>query len=692
MTNGAVKGLTVIQCLAAMGLFLGGAGCSMPAKTVWLSELDLSKMTSGLDQPRADRSIKDSPLSIAGRSFEKGVGVCADSLMYVALDGGTSRFSAFVGVDDEAQQKGSVCFKIYGDEKLLFDSDVMKGGQEARAVDIQTSGMKTLLLVITNMGDGTQSDYADWAEARFEVTGAAPTAMDPPAEKKEILTPAPGPAPRLNNPAVFGTRPGNPFLFRIPATGTQPMSFSVEGLPESLKLDPASGIITGHSPKKRGEYPLVLTAKNSVGQARRPFKLIVGDKLALTPPMGWNSWYIHASGVTDAIMREAAEAMVASGMADFGYMYVNIDDGWSKKEGDEPYRDSCGTILTNEKFPDMAAMTEYIHGRGLRAGLYTSPGPLTCGKYVGSYQYEQRDAQQFAKWGFDFLKHDRCSYSEIMNDDTHYEHRKPYALMGEILQNVGRDVVYNLCQYGMGSVWEWGDEVGGQVWRTDGDIGRMFFMVSAFRALYARDGSGVDLSKFAGPGNWNDPDYILIGEVANRYIVGLGEDRNRRHHNARDLLFALSGVVSSDVYEDGKGVSLTPNQQYQYMSLWSLMAAPLIFSGDMTRLDEFTLNVLCNAEVIAVNQDELGRQGVIVRQTSDYFVIAKPLAEGSLAVGVFSTGYGQQTVNVSWKELGIKGRRSIRDLWRQRDVGSYDNSFETTIPRHGVMMVCLTGE
>ena len=209
-----------------------------------------------------------------------------------------------------------------------------------------------------------------------------PNSIVPPVEQKEILTPAPGPAPRLNNPAVFGTRPGNPFLYRIPATGTRPMSFSVERLPESLKLDPVSGIITGHSPRQRGEYPMILKAQNSVGQAQRPFKLIVGDKLALTPPMGWNSWYIHYNRVTDADMRRAAEAMIASGMADYGYMYVNIDDCWSKKEEQEPYRDRCGAILTNEKFPDMEALTAYIHSKGLRAGLYTSPGPWTCAKYV----------------------------------------------------------------------------------------------------------------------------------------------------------------------------------------------------------------------------------------------------------------------------------------------------------------------
>ena len=482
-----------------------------------------------------------------------------------------------------------------------------------------------------------------------------PNVNVPSVEKEEILTPASGPAPRLNNPAVFGTRPGNPFLFRIPATGTRPMSFSVEGLPESLKLDPVSGIITGHSPRQRGEYPLVLTAKNLVGQAQRPFKLIVGDKLALTPPMGWNSWYIHLYYVTDAHIREAADVMIASGMADYGYMYVNIDDSWSKKEGDEPYRDRCGTILTNEKFPDMAALTEYIHRKGLRAGIYSSPGPLTCGKFAGSYQHEQLDAQQFARWGFDFVKYDWCSYRLCALDETVYEYRKPYALMGEILQNVGRDMVFNLCQYGMGNAWEWADQVGGQTWRTERDLSARNFMRTGLR--------NARHAEYAGPGHWNDPDYLLIGWIG--------------HRPAREI-----GPVTPTV--------LTPNQRYQHMSMWSLMASPLFFSGDMTRLDDFTLNVLCNAEVIAVNQDELGRQGVVVTETDDYFVMVKPLADGSTAAGLFNRTGAELAVRVSWQELGVKGFQAVRDLWRQRDVGMCEGYFETTLPAHGVAMLGLS--
>jgi len=647
MTHAGLRWLT---CLAVMGCVIC-AGI-VQAGTVWLSDLDLSRMKVGYGQAQKDLNIVQKPLAIAGEQFEKGVGSHADSILHIHLNGGTSRFTAQVGVDDSAQNKGSVCFRIYGDDKLLFNSGTMKGGQKAKSVKLKTTGIQTLILVVTSAGNGIDYDHADWANAKFDVTGPMPEAIDAPVEEKVILTPRPGPAPKLNNPLVFGTRPGNPFIYRIPATGTRPMTFAVEGLPATLKLDPESGILAGTSPDKRGEYAMVFKAGNASGQDERPFKLVVGDTLALTPPMGWNSWYIHYNRVTDAGMREAADAMVASGMADYGYMYVNIDDCWSKKRREEPYRDNCGGILTNEKFPDMKGLTDYIHSKGLRAGIYTSPGPWTCAGYMSTLGHEQDDAQRFAEWGFDFLKYDWCTY-EISDEKALYDYMKPYALMGEILKNLKRDMVYNLCQYGMGNVWEWGAKVEAQTWRTMGDVGFMSFLDAGLQ--------NCQYAAHAGPGRWNDPDYILIGWVGDARKMG-----------------------------EGAPVNLTPNQYYQYMSLWTMMASPLFFSGEMTRLDDFTLNVLCNAEIIGVNQDILGRQGVIVTQTEDYFVITKPLAEGSIAAGVFNTSVVEQSVRVSWKELGLKGRQSVRDLWRQQDLGAHKNSIDVKLPLHGVVMLRLS--
>ncbi|MBI5010749.1 MAG: putative Ig domain-containing protein, partial [Bacteroidia bacterium] len=274
-----------------------------------------------------------------------------------------------------------------------------------------------------------------------------------PDDGKIILTPKPGPQPRINGTKVFGVRPGSPFMFKIPVTGIRPMKYEVINLPEGLTCDNATGMITGilNSP---GEYKTTVRATNLKGTAEREFRIVCGDQLALTPHMGWNSWYVWENHVTDSIMRAAADAMVSSGMIDHGYMYVNIDDCWSVKPGakdssltGEP-RDVSGMINSNKRFPDMKGMTDYIHSLGLKAGIYTSPGELTCAGHVAAYQYEEKDVARFVEWGFDFLKYDWCSYSKVGNKELLEDLQKPYLLISSILRKQKRDIILNLCQYG----------------------------------------------------------------------------------------------------------------------------------------------------------------------------------------------------------------------------------------------------
>jgi alpha-galactosidase len=435
----------------------------------------------------------------------------------------------------------------------------------------------------------------------------------------------------------------------------------VENLPEGLKLDAAKGFITGSGPEEKGDYAVTLRAKNQHGSTEKAFTIIVGDKLALTPPMGWNSWYIHYNRVTEQHMRTAAEQMVVTGMADVGYMYVNIDDCWMKKRDDEPYRDEGGAMLPNDRFPDIRGMVDHIHSRGLRAGLYTSPGPWTCAGYVGSYRHEQIDAETYAGWRFDFLKYDWCSYGRAVagdfNGDVAYA-SKPYRHMGGILPTLERDIVLNLCQYGKCEVWKWGEEVGGHCWRTTGDLGLR--RGDRLPGFYHIGFSNMRHWQHARPGAWNDPDYILIGWVG-----------------------AAHGM------KEGKPTTLSGNEQYSYMSMWCLMAAPLIFSGDMAKLDEFTLNVLCNPEVIAVDQDALGKQGRPIRHTDDELILAKPMEDRSLAVGLFNLSEVEREVKVTWDDLGLKGQQRVRDLWRHKDIGQFEDQFHAKVPRHGVVLVRL---
>ena len=470
---------------------------------------------------------------------------------------------------------------------------------------------------------------------------------------KVILTPKAGPEPKINGPKVFGARPGHPFIYRIPCTGERSMKFGVANLPEGLALDAATGIITGTVPKTAGKYKMTLTAENGKGRCEKAFTLIAGDTLALTPPMGWNDWYIHYDQVTEKHMREAADVMIGSGMADFGYMYVNIDDCWMKKQGEPPHREERGVILPNAKFPDIKGMVDSIHGKGLRAGLYTSPGPWTCADYAGSAGHEELDATTFAEWGFDFLKYDWCTYGDAAAGADREQAMKPFRQMGEILIKLDRDIVYNLCQYGMSNVWEWGGQVGGNCWRTTGDLGNEEGdVLPGFLKIGL---SNAEHYAYAKPGQWNDPDYILIGWVGNT-----GEQRP---------------------------TALTGDEQYTYMSMWCLMAAPLVFSGDMSKLDEFTLNILCNAEVIDVDQDTLGRQGRIIRRADDEMVMVKELEDGSKAVGLFNLGLVPKDISIAFKDLGIGDKATVRDLWRQKDLGIFDTRYAGKVNPHGVVMV-----
>lgn len=653
---------TTFTIIRSILIAAASAACpaTMPviADEIPLSSLDLAKMRQDWGEPQVDQSITGRPLSIGGHIFERGVGSHASSSLRLELDGKAERFTAWVGVDDGAEGRGSLTFLIYGDGRKLFDSGVMKGGDAAKRVDVPLTNVKHLILA-TTAGADIHYDHANWAEATFLMSaGARPRGVEVPREEPFLLTPKPGPAPKINGPALCGARPGKPFLYRIPCTGRRPIGFSAERLPASLTLDSQRGIIEGLAPRERGEHVITLCAENEHGADAREFKLVVGDSLALTPPMGWNSWYIHYDRVTEADMRAAADAMIESGMADFGYQYVNIDDCWMKRKGDEPYRDVDGAVLPNAKFPDMRGLADHIHSLGLRAGLYTSPGPWTCAGYVGAYEHEEADARRFAAWGYDFLKYDWCHYESVASGEGVERLQHPYRKIAGILETLDRDMVLNICQYGMGEVWKWGAEVGGHCWRTTDDLGNV--RGGLLPGFYAIGLSNARHWEYARPGAWNDPDYILIGWIDSPFVSG-----------------------------EGAPVTLTPNEQYSYMSMWCLMAAPLFFSGDMTKLDEFTLNVLCNAEVIAVDQDPLGKQARVCRQTDEEFILAKPLADGALAVGMFNLTEYEREIGVAWGELGFAGEQTVRDLWRQNDLGAVADKFEARVARHGVALLRL---
>jgi alpha-galactosidase len=515
---------------------------------------------------------------------------------------------------------------------------------------------------------------------------AAPTTADSPAEPAVILTPKASPKPRINGAKVFGVRPGNPFLFAIAATGERPMTFSARGLPAGLQLDAQSGRITGML-TEAGEHVVTLRAKNARGAAERKLRIVCGPTIGLTPAMGWNSWNCFAGAVTAEHVKSAADAMVKSGLINHGWTYINIDDFWEvnpRQTNDPtlqgPMRDAQGWIVPNPRFPDMKGLADYVHGLGLKIGIYSSPGPWTCGGCVGSWQHEEQDAALYGVWGFDYLKYDWCSYSSIVSTNRRQRQfdletsQRPYRVMRAALDKVPRDIMYSLCQYGSANVWEWGAEVGGNSWRTTGDIQDSWSSLT--RIGFRQAGH----EKYAGPGHFNDPDMLIVGKV------GWGP----RLHPTR----------------------LTPNEQYTHISLWCLLCSPLLIGCDMTQLDDFTLNLLSNDEVLEVNQDPLGRQAARIKQDGSLEVWAKDMEDGSKAVGLFNRGDAEAVVSVTWSELGINApqsatggavqngasllltlgqhfgnRQLVRDLWRQKDLGHFKDQFQTPVPRHGVVLI-----
>jgi alpha-galactosidase len=316
-------------------------------------------------------------------------------------------------------------------------------------------------------------------------------------------------------------------------------------------------------------YLLGGTALPALGQQR---------DLAATPPMGWNSWNHFAEKVDDRAVRSAADAMVSSGMKDARYIYINIDDTW------EGQRDAQGVIRSNEKFPDMKALARYVHEKGLKLGIYSSPSAKTCAGYEGTLGHEQQDANTYAEWGVDYLKYDWCKSTGSLE-----EMKLAYARMHEALVKTGRPIVFSLCQYGWNRVWTWGPAVGGNLWRTTGDI------TDEYRTMAEIGFNQNGLEKFAGPGHWNDPDMLEIGNG------GMNEDEYRTH-----------------------------------MSLWAILAAPLMAGNDLSRMTPYTLELLTNREVIAVDQDPLGKQGYRVHQEGPYEVWTKLMADGSKVVGLFN--------------------------------------------------------
>lgn len=380
--------------------------------------------------------------------------------------------------------------------------------------------------------------------------------------------------------------------------------------------------------------PLVLSAQTAT-------------KLAATPPMGWNSWNYFAEKVDDKAVRDAADALVSTGMRDAGYIYVNIDDTWQGE------RDAQGVLHPNKKFPDMKALADYVHSKGLKIGIYSGPGPKTCAGYAGSYQHEDQDAKMYAEWGIDYLKYDLCSFiPDVMEKQAPNDFQKQmalmhgaYATMQQALIKSGRPIVYSFCQYGWDAVWAWGPKLGANLWRTTGDISPDYDRMSVIG--FAQAG----LSKFAGPGHWNDPDMLEVGNGK------MTLDENRTH-----------------------------------MTLWAMLAAPLLAGNDLSNMKPETLAILMNKDIVAIDQDPLGVQGDRVYAEGPIEIWTKPLKDGSKAVAIFNRGdrrSNEYPVTLRFKDIGVTGPVKARDVWADKSVTLTDGMKFKPLT-HGVILLKLS--
>ncbi len=608
-----------------------------------LENLNLKSFSQDWGEAQKNRSVDKNPLKIGGRAFETGVGTHAGSECTIMLDKKATKFHAFVGVDDETQGHGSVRFYVYADDKLVYDSKRMRGNDKAKEVNVDLRGVTVLSLEVDDAGDGIDHDHADWADASISYDGHEPNAQVLNLKQPDpILAPIDTTHTRLNGAKVIGTTPGKEFVFRVPVTGKAPIKVSVTGLPAGLKFDANRRVISGRV-AKAGVYNAKISAKGPGGSVAESFRIIAGtDKLAQTPPMGWNSWNVWGLDVDTDKVRAAADQFVKLGLADVGYTFVNIDDGWEQGRADN------GEITTNKKFQNMRALTDYVHGLGLKMGIYSSPGPKTCGGYEGSYKHEESDAESYAKWGIDYLKYDWCSYGGIDPRPTLDGLKAPYIKMKKALEASDRDITFSLCQYGMGDVFKWGRSVGGNVWRTTGDINDSWSSMSGIGFDHSRR------SPSAGPGGWNDPDMLVVG--------WLGWSTNIRP------------------------TKLTKHEQVTHITLWSMLAAPLLLGCDLTRIDDWTLRLIANPEVVAIDQDSLGKAAVRTWSEGKIEAWTRPLDDGGIAVALFNRGKMPAKKKVDWKTIGVRGDYLItRDLWQRKDMGRLRN-LNVTIPAHGALL------
>ena len=459
--------------------------------------------------------------------------------------------------------------------------------------------------------------------------------------------------PVFHGAQIVGNYPNTPFIFTVPATGERPITFSIKNLPQGLVLDATTGIITGNVITP-GEYKLKVTASNAKGQSEEDLKIVIGETLCLTPAMGWNSWNVFTKTLDEKMVIEMTDAMVKTGMRDLGYQYINMDDFWHADT-----RDSLGRPVPDpKKFPHgMKYLSDYVHSKGLKLGIYSCAGNMTCGRRFGGYTYEEIDAKAYADWGIDLLKYDYC-YAPPTTKTAFAR----YSKMGSALKHSSRSIVFSICEWGFRHPWKWAQKADGSYWRVSPDIMDSWrfpsLWVFSMKAILNRE---EHLWKYAGPGHWNDPDMLIVGNYG------------------KGLATSMGGIY--------KG--MTDNEYQTHFSLWCMFSAPLLASNDLRSMNEATATILTNPEMLAINQDILGEQARPVYKMAGIRVYLKHLSNCSISVAVLNASGANKTFDLKASLLGLKDARTAHDVWKHTDIGTLKDKLALTIQSHQTIVLTL---
>lgn len=689
----------LMMFLSLFYMVLEATGKPRPdAEQVYLATLDLTGVEQGFGKPLKDLSVDGHPMNIGGRKFEHGLGTHSPGTFLINLNGGSTRFHAWAGIDDEVGKRGSVTFEVIGDGKTLWNSGIMRGGDPAKQVDVDVSGLKTLLLLVGDAGDGFEFDHADWADAGFEVTGARPTAIKISPGKDPVIAPPVNPnVPYITSPGIVGAKPGAPFLFTISALGLRPVKYRAIALPPGLKLDTNTGQITG-SITKSGIYRCTILVNNKYGVTGRPLEIRATGTTSLTPPLGWNSYDAFGDDVTEAEVLANARYMKER-LQPYGYEYVVVDFRWYDPDtaripnnpnahlGAKLSADDFGRLTpASNKFPSAAdgkgfkSLADTIHAMGLKFGIHIMRGiprqavkanlPIegssfhameaantlsTCpwcpdmygvaaDKPAGQAWYDSI-LRQYAAWGVDLIKVDDMS--------------APYSA-GEIeaiwkaIDKSGRQIVFSLspgdtplsqAQHVQNQANMW--RISGDFWDDWKALNHQFDLIAAWK------GHGA-------PGHWPDADMVPLGHLSihNRSV---GKDRQ---------------------------TGFTKNEQVTLMTLWAMAPSPIMLGMNLPDNDPFTESLLCNEEILAINKDSLGLQAHKVTRSGSTGteVWVKRLDDGGYAVGLFNRLGIEMPLSINWAELGLPKSQPVRDLWQRKELGKIDH-YEVTLPPHGTVLL-----